>query len=75
MNIVKRIFGIVWILLAVTAAYFMITFGVPKLTSGTQDGIVFGIILLFILLPFITLGLLMFGYYSLIGEYDDDKLE
>lgn len=74
MNAIKRILGIVWILLAIAAAYFLISFGGPKFTSGTQDGIVFGIIILFVLLPLITLGLLMFGYYALIGEYDDEKV-
>ncbi|HLU18130.1 MAG TPA: hypothetical protein VKZ76_08780 [Edaphocola sp.] len=74
MNAIKRILGIVWILLAIAAAYFLISFGGPKFTSGTQDGMVFGIIILFVLLPLITLGLLMFGYYALIGEYDDEKV-
>lgn len=74
MNAIKRILGILWILLAIAAAYFLISFGGPKFTSGTQDGMVFGIIILFVLLPLITLGLLMFGYYALIGEYDDEKV-
>ena len=74
MNTIKRILGVLWILLAVAAAYFLISFGGPKFTSGTQDGLVFGIIIFFVLLPLITCGLLMFGYYALVGEYDDDKV-
>ena len=74
MNAIKRILGVVWILLAIATAYFLISFGGPKFSSGTQDGMVFGIIILFVLLPLITLGLGMFGYYSLIGEYDEDKV-
>lgn len=73
MNTIKKIFGIVWIILALAMGYFLITFGVPKLTSGTQDGMVFGIIILFILMPLIVLGLGVFGYYSLIGEYQDNN--
>lgn len=72
MNTIKRILGLVWILLAIGMGYFLITFAGPKLTSGTQDGLVFGIIILFVLLPLIVLGLGVFGYYSLIGEYNEE---
>ena len=42
MNILKRVLGIVWLALALAAAYFCIfTFGVPKITSGKQDDLVF----------------------------------
>jgi len=73
MNAIKKVFGIVWILLALAVGYFLIDFGWPKFVSGQQDGIVFGIVILFILLPIIVTGLIVFGYYSLIGEYDDEK--
>ncbi len=71
MNAIKRILGIIWILLAVAVGYFLVSFGGPKFTSGTQDGLVFGIIILFVLLPLIVFGLLIFGYYALVGEYDE----
>lgn len=71
MNAIKRILGIIWILLAFAAAYFLVSFGGPKFASGTQDGLVFGIIILFVLLPLIVIGLLVFGYYALVGEYDE----
>ncbi len=74
MEALKRILGILWILLGVATAYFLIDFGYPRLTSGTQDGIVFGIIILFVLMPLITLGLIVFGYYALTDEYSDKKL-
>ncbi|MEO4005464.1 DUF6814 family protein [Flavobacterium sp. CAU 1735] len=73
MNKIKRILGIVWLLLAVAAAYFCIfIFGLPKFVTGKQDDLVFGIIILFILTPLIVLGLGTFGYYALIGEYDSE---
>ncbi|THF52916.1 hypothetical protein E6C50_01535 [Flavobacterium supellecticarium] len=73
MNNIKRILGIVWLLLAVAAAYFCIfIFGLPKFVTGKQDDLVFGIIILFILTPLIVLGLGTFGYYALIGEYDSE---
>nr|WP_317127490.1 hypothetical protein [Chryseobacterium piscium] len=47
--------------------------GIPKITSGKQEDLVFGIIILFVLVPIVTGGLAIFGYYSLIGEYSDEK--
>lgn len=71
MNALKRIAGLVWIALALAAAYFCIgTFGLPKLTSGKQEDLVFGIIILFVLTPIIVGGLATFGWYALKGEYD-----
>lgn len=72
MKKVKRLLGIVWIALAVLAAYFCIVeFGLPKFSTGKQDDLIFGIIILFILTPLIVIGLAIFGYYSLTGEYDE----
>lgn len=74
MNIVKRILGITWLFMAVIVAYYGIAaLGIPKFTSGKQEDLVFGIIVCFILLPIVVIGLLIFGKYSLQGEYDDDK--
>lgn len=64
----------IWIALAIAAAYFCIfQFGLPKLASGKQEDLVFGIIILFVLTPLIVIGLGTFGYYALIGEYDESK--
>jgi hypothetical protein len=74
MNLVKKILGILWIVLAIAAAYFCIfEFGLPKFLSNQQEDLVFGIIILFILTPLIVLGLGTFGYFALIGEYDKEK--
>lgn len=71
MNQLKRSLGMIWIALAAAAAYFCIfEFGLPKLTSGKQEDLVFGIIILFILTPLIVIGIGTFGYYALMGEYD-----
>lgn len=71
MNQLKRSLGMIWIALATAAAYFCIfEFGLPKLTSGKQEDLVFGIIILFILTPLIVIGLGTFGYYALMGDYD-----
>lgn len=70
MNIVRKLLGIVWLALGVAVGYFGLTIlGIPKLTSGKQDDLVFGIIICFILLPIVVGGLLVFGKYALQGEY------
>lgn len=71
MNSIKRILGIVWILLAAATAYYCIDIFGPKLTSGKQDDLVFGIIIFFILMPLVVAGLSIFGYYALSNEYKD----
>ena len=76
MNRIKKILGLVWIALALAVLYFGITvLGWPKLNSGKQDDLVFGIIIIFILLPIVVGGLFLFGLYAWQGEYeliDDD---
>ena len=72
MKTLKRILGLLWIVLAMVAAWFCIVeFGWPKFISGKQDDLVFGIIILFILTPLIVVGLGTFGYFAVKGEYDD----
>lgn len=74
MNQLKRALGMVWLALSLAAAYFCIfQFGLPKFASGKQEDLVFGIIILFVLTPLIVIGLGTFGYYALMGEYDETK--
>lgn len=75
MEFLKKILGIVWILLALLTAYFCIVqFGFPKLQTGHQEDLVFGIIIVFVLTPIISIGLGLFGYFALTGEYDESKM-
>ncbi|MFZ4863614.1 DUF6814 family protein [Sphingobacterium sp. Mn56C] len=75
METLKKILGIVWLLLALLTAYFCIVqFGIPKLNTGQQEDLVFGLIIVFILTPIIAIGLAIFGYYALTGEYNKDKM-
>lgn len=74
MNGLKKILGIVWILLAPTAVIFMFKQAIEK-TNAAAEGIArtntalqWGIIL-FIFIPICT-GLAIFGYYALKGEYE-----
>lgn len=73
MNALRRYLGLVWLALAGLCGYFgILSFGLPKLASGKTDDLVFGIIILFVLLPIIVGGLVCFGLYALQGEYDDE---
>ena len=72
MNALKRYLGIVWLALAALTSYFsLFSLGIPKLISGKTDDLVFGIIIVFVLMPIIVGGLVRFGLYALQGEYDD----
>ena len=74
MDAIKKILGIVWLALSAAVAYFGLTvLGIPKITSGKQEDLVFGIIIVFVLMPIVVGGLAVFGWYSLNGEYSADK--
>ncbi len=72
MKEIKKILGIVWMLLGLATAYFGIfELGIPKFSSGKQEDLVFGIIIMLVLTPIITGGLLIFGKYAWDGEFGD----
>ena len=56
MNALKKLLGIIWILLAAAVSYYCIAIFGGKLSSGKQDDLVFGIIIFFILLPWLYQG-------------------
>lgn len=75
MDQVKKILGVVWLLLALVVAYYGLTvFGIPKVMSAKQEDNVFGWIILTVLMPIIVGGLGIFGWYSLNGEYSDKNM-
>ena len=70
-NKLKRGLGIVWIALGfVTAYYGVFNLGLPNIKSGEQDDLIFGLIMMLIITPVASSGLIMFGKYALSGEYD-----
>jgi hypothetical protein len=74
MNKIRKFLGLVWLALALLVGYFGLTvFGIPKLMSGKQEDLVFGIIICFVLLPIVVGGLLIFGNYALQGEYSIEE--
>lgn len=71
MNQLKRILGFVWIVLGIYAGYYLlVNQAIPKFMSDKSEDLVPAIIYTFILMPVITGGLMVFGYYSISGEYD-----
>jgi len=72
MNQIKRYLGIVWIILALVAGYYLIVSqAIPQFQSDNPEDLVPAIIYTFVLMPIISGGLLVFGWYALKGEYDD----
>lgn len=64
--------GLVWIVLAPVIIYFLITSAVHNINSGGTKDInqpIPWIIIISIFTP-IAVGLMIFGYYALKGEYD-----
>jgi hypothetical protein len=71
MNKVRRFLGLAWMILAVAAGYYLIiSQAIPKFESTKPEDTIPAIIYAFILTPIITLGLGVFGYYAVSGEYD-----
>lgn len=73
MNAIKKILGLVWIALGIGAGYYLvISQALPLWQSGGND-LVPAIIYSFILAPLITLGMSIFGYYALTGEFNSES--
>ncbi|WP_337044406.1 DUF6814 family protein [Emticicia sp. 17c] len=77
MNTLKKILGIIWILTGFSAGVYLIYFQALPLWKNGGNDLVLAIIYTFILAPIISLGMSIFGYYALQGEYSikgQDKL-
>ena len=72
MNKIRRLAGIVWIILGLAGGYYLIiNQALPKFQSNKTEDLIPAIIYTFILTPIIVGGLLIFGKYALQGEYDE----
>ncbi len=59
-------------MMGLAVGYFnIIIMGIPKFQTGKQEDLVFGIVNMFVLTPIIVGGLIIFGYYALMGEYSE----
>lgn len=72
MKQLKRIAGIIWILLGPVAVFFMIKTAASEIAAkpSTDTWIQWGVFVV-VFLP-IAFGLSLFGYYAVKGEYDTE---
>ncbi len=72
MNTVKKYLGIIWLLLAPVVIYFLVSSAISNIVAGGKKEInnpVIWIIIIAIFTP-IAIGLMIFGWYALKGEFD-----
>lgn len=72
MNALKKYLGIIWLLLAPMVIYFLVDRAVVHINSAGKKDInnpVIWIIIIGIFTP-IAVGLMIFGWYALKGEFD-----
>ncbi|MDQ6815620.1 MAG: hypothetical protein M3040_17965 [Bacteroidota bacterium] len=71
MNKLRRLLGLLWILVGLAGGYYLIVNqAIPDFNSDKSEDLIPAIIYAFILTPIIVGGLLIFGKYALQGEYD-----
>jgi MFS family permease len=75
LNGLKRLLGIVWILLGISTGLYLVYFQAMPLWEKGGNDLVPAIIYTFILAPFISIGMSLFGYFALTGEFDQKKHE
>ena len=70
MNLLKRCLGIFWLLLGPLSMGYLIFEAWQKIAAHpVQDVYLPWIIIIIVFLP-VAIGLMVFGYYALKGEYD-----
>jgi len=72
MNSLKKYLGIIWFILAPVIIYFLVSGAIENIdTEGKKDinNPVIWVIIISIFTP-IAIGLMIFGWYALKGEYD-----
>ncbi len=70
MNTIKRILGIIWVILGPLAIYYLIKTASSEIAKKPiiDTKIQWGVFIV-VSIP-IAIGLMIFGYYALKGEYD-----
>ena len=72
MNNIKRYLGIIWLLLAPTAVFFLVNGAVTHIDLSGKKEInnpLIWVIIIGIFIP-IAIGLMIFGWYAFKGEFD-----
>jgi hypothetical protein len=72
MNYIKKYLGIIWLLLAPVVIYFLVSSAIEHIDTKKTDQINNPVIWVIIIAIFtaIAIGLMIFGWYALKGEYD-----
>jgi hypothetical protein len=71
MNSMRRIAGILWIVIGPLALYYLITTALSEIAKKPViDTKIQWAVFIIIFIP-IAIGLVLFGYYALKGEYDE----
>lgn len=71
-NTVRKWLGVVWIFLAIIVAWYgFFESGIPKILSGRQEDVVFGLIISLIITPVAVCSLFFFGKYAWEDAYKD----
>ncbi len=73
LNGLKRLLGIVWIILGISTGLYLVYFQAMPLWEKGGNDLVPAIIYTFILAPVISIGMSLFGYFALTGEFDQKK--
>jgi hypothetical protein len=70
MNQLKRIAGIIWILLGPLAVYYLVKTAAAEIAKKPViDTKIQWIVFVVVFIP-IAIGIIIFGYYALQGDYD-----
>ncbi|MGZ5219214.1 MAG: DUF6814 family protein [Chitinophagaceae bacterium] len=72
MNTIKKYLGIIWLLLAPAVLYFLVSGAISNIDPAGKKDInnpLIWIIIIAIFTP-VAIGLMIFGWYALKGEYD-----
>lgn len=72
MNAIKKYLGIVWLLLGPAVIFFLVYGAIQNIDPGGKKDInnpIIWIIIIAIFTP-IAIGMMIFGWYALKGEYD-----
>ena len=72
MNTIKKYLGIIWLLLAPVVIYFLVSGAIANIDPNGKKDInnpIIWIIIIAIFTP-IAIGMMIFGWYALKGEYD-----
>ncbi len=71
MNSIKRIAGILWIAMGPLSLYYFITTAISEIARKPAiETKIQWITFIIVFIP-VTIGLVVFGYYALKGEYDE----